>query len=437
MIRTLLVFLIFGPHVFGQNNMSFDKARKSLEPAIARFDYCLADTGVAKCSKGLISSANNDFEKYSVAKAITEISPKESRRLSKNVYSSQKNVSEFILLAANSLHREGKFSKAFPLYNKYQKLEPNDFRVHVWLSECYINTGETKKALEEWKLADHSKNQVGVNQAIHTVHLNSSQYTSREELRKKVKKGDQAAAFDLIYLDMNWEIDWWNHSPRKDFAKADLYLIKKIFGPKSKTYDQSFAYTSIKSYAKSFLNIDHVRSIFHSANLVIDNGDFVPSRSITADLISIALTLGLINEQKFYKERNKDLVDLINQTSNGELVNLYIYLEETVKGEPNNELNKRGWTEFNDEKCAVSYFMNTKGNFSENEINKAIKEFPNSAKLEWIRMNRSDNPETNRKQELIKLIKKEFKTLDSDDFRYSTSLNGYFRELSNNSKTSQ
>ncbi len=427
MIRTLLVFLIFGPHVFGQNNMSFDKARKSLEPAIARFDYCLADTGVAKCSKGLISSANNDFEKYSVAKALAEISPKESRRLSNKVYSSQKNVSEFILIAANSLHREGKFNKALPLYNKYQKLEPNDFRVHVWLSECYINTKKKKKALEEWKLADHSKNQVIVNQAIHTVHLNSSQYNKREELRKNVKKGNQAAAFDLIYLDMNWEIDWWNHSPRKDFAKADLYLIKKTFGPKSKTYDQSFAYTSIKSYAKSFLNIDHVRSIFLSANLVINNGDFIPSGAITADLISIALNLGLIDEQKFYKERNKDLVDLINQTSNGELVNLYIYLEETVKRKPNNELNKRGWTEFNDEKCAVSYFLVQQNQLDQNELKQAIKDFPNSAKLEAI--NYSFLKDKASGVELINLIQKEFRTLNSNDIRYSTNLNEYFKIL--------
>lgn len=435
MRRIYGLFIFISSCVFAQNNNAIDKANKSLKSSISRFDYCLIDTCVKKCSNTLTNAAKDEYQYFVVGQTLLIPSPNKSSSLFKKSYSKNKNNPDFLIKYANSLHRNGQYTQAIELYKKHEKTYPNNLSIHVWLSECYINIGQTKKAIEEWKLANHSKNQIAINEAIHKIHLNTSQHITREKLRKRVSKGDTSAAFDLIYLDMNWEYSWWKHDPNKEFAEADLFLIKYTFGKKSSIYDNALAYTSIKTYAKSFLNVDHVKHMYLSSGLVINNGKLVPSGKITSDLITVALNLGLIQEQSFYQNRNRDLVDLINKTKSGELANLYIYLEETVKGKQNNELNKKGWKEFNDEKCAVSYFLVQKNQLDPNELKQAIKDFPNSAKLEAIHYSYLKDKAS--RVELISLIQKEFKTLNSNDFRYSTNLNEYFRTLSNYSKTSQ
>ena len=50
----------------------------------------------------------------------------------------------------------------------------------------------------------------------------------------------------MIFLDLNWEIDWWNTLIQEFFLEKDLELIGETYGKTSEIYLDLNAYSSIK-----------------------------------------------------------------------------------------------------------------------------------------------------------------------------------------------
>jgi hypothetical protein len=95
------------------------------------------------------------------------------------------------------------------------------------------------------------------------------------------------------------------------------------------------------------------------------------------------------------------------------------------------ETNLLGWKEFKDERFAISYFMGKadKNRFDDKELSQALIDFPNSALLYWVKTNCAKIEGKDIKPHLIELIKREFKTLSSDQNRFSYRLNSYYNLL--------
>ncbi|RYJ45121.1 tetratricopeptide repeat protein [Flavobacterium beibuense] len=403
---------------------------KHIEADIKNFQSCLLTDDLDGCIANLIKKGDDAYEKYLIGGALYSIDKDKSFLMHKEAYMQNQSDVDFTLEYAIELHRKGDYNEAIKIYNLYKTAVPQDYRAHVWLSDCYMNIGETEKAIENWKNVNYTKNHVNIDFAISTIYEDTTLLKLRDDYRKKIKQGNTGLLYDLIYLDLNWKIDWWNEIIQEELLEEDIKLLKSTLAETNPDYKAIQAYIEVRKL-DSLEDTDGIKTILNNSNLILNNKPLLKNGNMTSNILKICFFRGLLNMSDFYKSRGKELLDIANKNKDIEILNIYAYLQATIDGKVNRETDKLGWTDYNDERFAISYFIG-KGeeNFYDNpELTKAINDFPDSAKLQWVKLNCAYIEGKPFKEILIDLIKKEFKTLGSDPNHYSYSLNMYFSLL--------
>ncbi|WP_291726727.1 tetratricopeptide repeat protein [Bernardetia sp.] len=412
-----------------------DSAEKELSNSFTTFfSTCILETDCKKCIDELASQATDEYKMYLIGTVLYNIDEEKSFELHKKAIELKPNELNFSLEYAMQLHRKGLYEEAIPYYLAYQKQAETDYRIDLWLSECYLNNREKDKAIKSWNACNHAKNHVGIDKAIYLIHGETDQIKKRSELRLKIQEHkDKKSTYDLIFLDLNWEVDWWNTLIQKFFLEKDLELIGETYGKSSEIYRDLDAYSSIKKLSKNYGKADSIKTIFSQSEMIIDNNRFFPNGNITSDLLRIAFTNEILTEKDFFESRKDEILSWADSTKDIELLNIYAYLEATVKGEVSEATDKKGWNEYNDERFAISYFMGLaeKNTYNNPDLEKALSDFPNSALIQFVKMNCAYIEDKEFESDLIELIKKEFRTLTTDPNRYSYRLKGYFHLLEN------
>ncbi|WP_046757785.1 tetratricopeptide repeat protein [Kordia jejudonensis] len=440
-MRKIILVLLFSVSFINVNAQMSEKTKEALQKAQTEltpaFQYFFSDCVVNKdcddCVEELVSKVTNEYQAYVVAGALYNIDPKASYTLHKTACEKVPNALNFNLEYALESHRAGDYETAIKHYKIYKKEVEKDYRVDVWLSECYLNLDKYAKAIEHWKAANHAKNHVGIDKAVHIIHGKTDQLQKRSNLVANVKEKDSKSAYELIFLDMNWELDWWNSNIQDYFLEKDMEIIKSVFGVESKEYKHVSAYKKIKELSKEFSNNDVFKKAFTEAKLILDNNQIPENGNIASDLLRIAFQNKLLDETTFFEKRGKEIIALADTQKDIELLNIYAYLESTVTGRVTAETDKKGWNEYNSEKFAISYFIGLadKNTFDNPDLAKALQDFPNSSKIHWVKLNCAKIEGKAIKQDLIAVLKKEFKTLGSDPNTYSYALKSYFYLLEN------
>lgn len=432
LIITFLISICFSCHSQTPENSrdKIDKAKKELtEPLNSFFSECLLQQDCNTCIEDLLSKANNEYDFYIVGGALFNIDADKSFELHKKAYELKKNELNFNLEYAMALHRKGNHEEAIPLYLTYKNEVKEDFRIDVWLAECYLNIGDKEKSIEHWKLANHPKNHTGIDKAIYTIHGRTDQIKLRSKLRNDVRSKIEKSAYELIFLDLNWEIDWWNTNIQEYFLEEDLKLIRETFKETSEIYKDLITYNKVKHFSNS----DSIKTTLLNSKILIGNKRLIPNGQITSDILRIALINKLVSEQEFFETRKDEVIKLADSQKDGELLNIYAYLESVVNGHVSEKTDKKGWHEYKDERFAISYFIGLadKNRYSNPDLKQALIDFPNSAKIQWVKLNCALVEDLDYESDLIELIKKDFKTLGSDQSKYSYGLKSYYHILEN------
>lgn len=416
------------------NKEKIKQAQTEITPALEYFLLdCLVNKDCNECVNELVSKANNEYQKYLIGGALYNIDSKTSYDLHKSAYKKYPNELNFNLEYAIESHRIEDYKTAIKHYEIYKQTKDTDYRIDVWLSECYLNTGNYSKALEHWKKANHPKNHIGIDKAIHIIHGQVDQFKKRSELILKTKSKDSKSAFELIFLDMNWELDWWNNNIQEYFLEKDINTIKNSFGSDSKEYVQISAYYKIKNLSKNSSPKDSIKTALLESKLILDNHQMPVNGKIASDLLRISFINRLLDEKEFFEKRGKEMIELADKYKNEELLNIYAYLESVATGNVSEETDKKGWNEYKSEKFAISYFIGLadKNKYDNPDLAKALTDFPNSSKIHWVKLNCAKIEGKDIKTDLIEVMKKEFKTLGSDQSKYSYGLKNYFYLLEN------
>ncbi|WP_299677063.1 M48 family metallopeptidase [uncultured Tenacibaculum sp.] len=397
------------------------------------FSDCLLNNNCDDCINDLVSKAKNEYQKYLIGGALYNIDPKTSYELHKSAYQKHPNELNFNLEYAIESHRIGDYKNAIKHYEIYKQNKEKDYRVDVWLSECYLNIDNYSKAIQHWKKAKHSKNHTGIDKAIYIIHGKANQIKKRSDLITKIKSKDSKSAYELIFLDMNWELDWWNNNIQKYFLEKDLNTIKNTFGSESQEYLQVLAYSKIKLLSKKHPSKDSIEKKLLDAKLILENNLMPINGKIASDLLRILFINKSLDEKLFFEKRGKEIIELADKYKDVELLNIYAYLEAVSTGRVSEKTDKKGWNEYLSEKFAISYFIGLadKNRYDNPDLAKALKDFPNSSKIHWVKLNCAKIEGRNIKPDLIKTLKKEFKTLGSDQSKYSYALKNYFYLLEN------
>jgi hypothetical protein len=434
-ILTILLFLSLfcNSQSLVSNRSKIEAASNELESSITNFNTCLINTDVNKCIVDFIQGADTEYKKYVVGNVLYEIDRARSFQLHKEAYTAHPEDLNLNLEYAIELHRNGEFAEAAKLYEKYAKKKADDFRINVWLADCYINLNEIHKSISNWKRANHAKNHTGIDFAIHTIYGRTDQIKIRNDYRRQTEEGNNAAFYPLLFLDMNWELDWWNSGIQEYFLKEDMQLAQSKLQQNDKDYQTLQTYIRIKKLSNDHTQKDSIKSILLAAKLIIDSNPLPSDGKVASDLLRICFINRILSESEFYKSRGDELLTLAKNTRDKETLNIYAYLQAGVDGKVDPAVDKLGWTEFNDERFAISYFIGKadKNRFDDQELAQAILDFPNSSKLYWIKANCAKMENKELKPHLIELIKREFKTLGSDQSHYSYMLRSFFGHLEN------
>jgi hypothetical protein len=420
---------------FGQAPVSkrelIDKAKNELEPAIDSFENGIVRSDVGACIEKLISNATDEYKKYLIGGSLYNVDTVQSCRLHKEAYFADPKEQNFILEYAIELHRKRQYAEAAKLYEAYSDKVKDDIRIYVWLADCYINTGETNKSIENWKKANHSANHTSIDFAIHTIYGKPDQIALRNNYKTDLSKGKLTSFYPLIFLDTNWEFDWWNSGVQKLFLANDLELAREKLGPNTNDLKNLKTYIAIKQLEKEENKSEEIKKLLLENNLLLDNKPLPSFGHITSDLLRICFINGLLDESSFYQFRGQELFNLAKETKDCEVLNIYAYLQASATGKVMPETDLLGWKEFKDERFAISYFMGKaeKNRYDDKELTEALTDFPNSPLLYWVKTNCAKIEGKEIKPHLIELIKREFKTLSSDQSRFSDRLNLYYNFL--------
>jgi tetratricopeptide (TPR) repeat protein len=410
-----------------------EAATNSLTPAIKQFASC-TQQGDDGCAQDLVKAAKNEYDKYIIGGALYQAYPEQSFRLHHEAYVANPNNLFFNLEYAIELHRKGDYKGAAELYEKYSSQKPDDIRLYVWLADCYINTGDVDKAITNWNKAGHASKHTSIDFAINTIYGDTTKVKKRSSYRKLLGAGTASAVYPLIFLDANWETDWWNTTVLDDAVSPDMALAKSILKEDSQDYKIVAAYIAVKKMTQTDPDADKIKQLLTANNLVIGKGIIPAYGPMASDLLRICFINKLIEENQFYKDRGAELLQAARATKDKELMNIYAYLQGAVNGRVDAATDLAGWKDFHDERFAASYFMGkgAKNKYDDPELAQAITDFPNSSTLYWIKANCAKVEHKPMKPTLVELIKRDFKTLQSGgDERSSYPLNSFFGALQN------
>lgn len=430
LLTTCLYTISFGQAPVSKREL-IDKAKNELQPAIDSFENGIVRSDAGGCIEKLLSNATDEYRKYLIGGALYNIDTVQSYRLHKEAYLADPKEQNFILEYAIELHRKRQYAEAAKLYEAYSEKAKDDIRVYVWLADCYINTGETNKSIGNWKKANHSANHTSIDFAIHIIYGKPGQIALRNNYKTDIAKGKLAAFYPLVFLDTNWEFDWWNSGVQKLFLANDLELANQKLGPNTNDLKTLKAYVAVKQLEKEENKSEEIKKLLLENNLLLDNKPLPSFGHITSDLIRICFMTGLLDESSFYQSRGQELFNLAKETKDCEVLNIYAYLQASATGKVMPETDLLGWKEFKDERFAISYFMGKaeKNRYDDKELTQALIDFPNSALLYWVKTNCAKIEGKDIKPHLVELIKREFKTLSSDQSRFSDRLNSYYNFL--------
>ena len=154
---------------------------------------------------------------------------------------------------------------------------------------------------------------------------------------------------------------------------------------------------------------------------------------VASDLLRISFINRLLDEKEFFEKRGKEMIELADKYKDEELLNIYAYLESVATGHVSEQTGKKGWNEYQSEKFAISYFIGLadKNKYDNPDLEKALIDFPYSSKIHWVKLNCAKIEGKDIKTDLVEVLKKEFKTLGSDQSKYSYGLKNYFYLLEN------
>ena len=426
----VVVLFVFVSNIDAQDLINHrdkvEETKKSIKNDLIAFNQNLVKEELYRAIDKLVSIADNPFKQYLVAGVLYEIEPTYSFNYHEKAFNSDTTNEDFIREYAIELHRKGEYAVAVKLYEKLVLKYPTEIRLRVWLADCYINIGNIEKSIDNWKNTNFQQKHVSVDFAINTIYSNANQLILRNKLRNEIQKGDFTKLSDLIYLDKNWQKDFWNKISQDIFLKEDLLLLSKV---DSNTSKEIISYLAVQKLE----NKDSIINILERNKFLINSYPIPKNGKIASFLIEQCFIKGILSEKEFYNIRGNELLNLSKTLNDIDLLNIYAYLQVTALDKVLPEIDKLGWEKMNDERFAISYLIgkNNAQNLKvdDAELSKAIQDFPNSSKIFKFKNSAAFRQKLPMKPLLVELIKREFKSLETYQSKYSYSLNTYFKLL--------
>jgi hypothetical protein len=303
-----------------------------------------------------------------------------SFKLMKRAY--KKNPEEIYINYEMALHhhRNKNYKKAIKFYNTFQKSQfaSEHHASYALLADCLLRTGKYSEAIDAWLKSDPELNSRAIEQAIYTIYGEQSPNNKRSDLYEKINKGEKHLIGELIYLDYNWQIDWWNVVTKKDFLSYDLNYAKSVLREESQYYKETLL---LEGLLGEKLNSEKLLKRLEELKIWGPSKNLPKIPKLTYYFIKRVTDIDLLKTKELLQAYEEPLLDKLNQKviSKDELKILsFLYSQEDLK--KLHKLDLFAWKKLNSQVAAES-FLFTKFNNKEGinkDIKRALKDFPNS-----------------------------------------------------------
>lgn len=193
-------------------------------------------------------------------------------------------------------HRAREYAGAASAYRAELIAKSPRSSIFALAAECAIRQGNLQEACDYWVRAEEAKGTIEQTESmIFEVNGKPSSFRTRAELIEKVGKGDQAAAADLLAMDLHWITDWWNVEPNEALLKNDLALVRAAFPAPDKTLASAICAAEV---ALKDNNTAAIKSILKRHKLMIDPEATLPPRGdIASFLLGTILNLKIMTKE--------------------------------------------------------------------------------------------------------------------------------------------
>ncbi len=209
------------------------------------------------------------------------------------------------------------------------------------------------------------------------------------ELLDKIRGGDDQVVEKLIFLDLNYDEDWWNKSVNVSALKADLTLAKKILAKDVVRFEELSCYAGL---AATGLEAADIKSNLVTEALLIGEGGRLPKNSLVAQELAEMVVGNKIETGEQLLQRHQAALEARAKSAGGDAdaLNLLCFLCVESKDARLAEFDKYGWERYGEERFAVSYLEGLaaakKLSFNDAELQRALKQFPEDGAIAMLQL---------------------------------------------------
>lgn len=333
--------------------------------------------------KTLVPDADKTaFDYFILANMLFKSEPEASYSLMKTANVLMPENPYILFELAMHEHRSGNCKAAIPFYEKASKQfqKHQNKKIWVYITHCRLMLGDYKQALESWGKVNFSEHHISIEKSMYDIFSNKDLDIEREKMINSIMTGSAKQVCELIELDKNWEIDWWNVKIKKEFLEYDTELLKTLSkNNKSIESASELCLHGISLNDREFINFASQSGYWGAtyklpevpATSFILIRELVKRKIATPEEILIRYEDQLVSNHRAFPDDIRTL-------------NLLAYLYDATKNyEKLKKIDLHGWKNLKLQKYAESYVSRIPNNSLEykSALEIASKDFPNSVRI--------------------------------------------------------
>jgi len=331
----------------------------------------------------LAKKEQNAAGDFIIGNMLFHLDPAASYTLHKISYDVNPHEKLTTLEWAMERHRKGEYAEALALYQAYLE------KTEALLADCLVRRGKLAEAVKAWDAAKHDENHTAIDSAIFEIYSGPSAMCRRMELLDKIRAGDDRLVEQLIFLDLNFDDDWWNKSVNVPALKNDLTLAKKILIKDDERFAELGCYARLVSAG---LEAAEIKSNLVAGALLIGEGGQLPKNSLVAQELTELVVGKNIETGEQLLRRHQSALEARAKSAAGDAdaLNLLCFLCVETKNARLAEFDKYGWDRYGEARFAISYLnglaATKKLSADDASLQRALKQFPEDSMLATLQL---------------------------------------------------
>lgn len=361
------------------------EASAALQPVLKEAEALVVEGRVDDANRKLLAvfpaESRSSVQSFALANVLFKHDPKTSYKLHQEAAQKLPNEPDVQFEWALEQHRAREYDGAAKAYSRYTAANPNFAPAYGLLAECLIRSGKIREAVEAWQKSERATQGTiaRLESLVCEVHQQESPDLRRAALCEKMRHGDVAAARDLIALDADFPVDWWNTVTRADYLQNDLKLLEQgeFKDPQQLSEIRCAGEACIASKKGG-----DVSAVLRKFGYLLDDQSSLPrSGVVLSKLLGVAINANVISAADARGKWGAGILERAKATRDVETYNVAAYLYVGTKELP--EIHRLGWEATGDERFAAGTVLDlalqSKLKLDSPELIMATKQFPENS----------------------------------------------------------